>query len=367
MTATDRLIAQDQALLRANPKDWATVDDLAGHYMQKVREVGDPSYYPKVEALLTMSLGHDPGDGAALSLMGALTLARHQFSAALDWGQKAVALQPDAAEPYGVVEDAQVQLGRYPEAVATAQRMIDLNPDLTAYSRVSYLRELYGDVDGAVDAMRKAIVSGGPYNENVAYLQVQLGTLYLNSGRLDQAEKGYEVALLVYPGYYQAIAGEAAVKAARGDFKEAISLYQKAIAIYPLPQYVIALGDVFGAAGDAAGAQYAYDLASAENQLLQANGVDVDADLALFDADHGRQLPEALARARQAESDRPNVVTADTLAWTLYRTGDLAGALAASRDARRLGTRDALFLFHAGSSRPTCGWPSRRAATSPAR
>ena len=36
------------------------------------------------------------------------------------------------------------------------------------------------------------------------------------------------------------------------------------------------------------------------------------------------------------------------LAWTLFRSGDLDGAAAASEEALRLGTRNALMQFHAG-------------------
>jgi tetratricopeptide (TPR) repeat protein len=46
--------------------------------------------------------------------------------------------------------------------------------------------------------------------------------------------------------------------------------------------------------------------------------------------------------------DRPSVRTADVLAWTLYQAGDYRGALSASRQAHRLGTRDATFYFHSG-------------------
>jgi len=142
--SSDQVIARDQARLRQNPSDWKSVDELAGAYLQKVREVGDPSYYPKVDALLGSALRHDPADTEAATLMGTLTLARHQFMDALSWGNKAHALNPYASRPLGVISDAQTQLGRYDEAVASLQQMVNLRPDLSSYSRVSYLRELYG-------------------------------------------------------------------------------------------------------------------------------------------------------------------------------------------------------------------------------
>ena len=68
--------------------------------------------------------------------------------------------------------------GRYGAAIATVQRMVDLRPDLASYSRVAYLRELHGDIAGAIDAMQLAVSAAGPATENTEYVRVQLGNLY---------------------------------------------------------------------------------------------------------------------------------------------------------------------------------------------
>src|SRR5207244_8348928 len=210
---TNDVIAQTQAKLKTHPDDWQAVDLLAGAYLQKVREVGDPSYYPKVEGLLTRALAHDASDAEATTLMGSLALARHQFTAALDWGRKAHALEPASSRALGVIGDAEIELGRYPQAVATFQQMIDLRPDLSSYARVSYARELYGDVPGAIEAMEQAVEAGGPVPENLAYTRVLLGNLYFNSGRLDAADAQYALAAHEDPGYVRALAGQASVRA----------------------------------------------------------------------------------------------------------------------------------------------------------
>jgi tetratricopeptide (TPR) repeat protein len=107
---------------------------------------------------------------------------------------------------------------------------------------------------------------------------------------------------------------------------------------------------VLSAAGrqDEAARQYA--LVEAIQQLYAANGVDTDLELALYTADHGRSedLRRAAEQARAQVAVRPSIVAWDVLAWTLYRSGDLDGAAAASKEALRLGTRSALMQFHAG-------------------
>src|SRR5438105_13562219 len=91
---TNDVIAQAQAKLKTQPNDWQAVDLLAGTYLQKVREAGDPSYYPKVETLLNRALAHDASDAEAAALMGALALARHAFGAALAGARNAHAPDP---------------------------------------------------------------------------------------------------------------------------------------------------------------------------------------------------------------------------------------------------------------------------------
>lgn len=321
---------------------------LGQAYLQKAREVGDPSYYPKAEALFDRALAGDEGDFAAMVGLGTLALARHEFAVALDWGERARTVNPHHAPALGVIGDALVELGRYEEAVVAVQAMVDLRPDLTSYARVSHVRELHGDREGAIQAMEQAAVAGAGRPENVAWTQAQLGNLRFDGGDLAAAERSYARALVVLPGYVYGLAGQARVAAARGDLDRAADLYAEAVQTMPLPEFVIALGDVHAAAGRAAEAARQYALVGAIQQLFAANGVNTDLELALFDADHGRDPAIAVDRAREQYAERPSVVAADVLAWTLYRSGDDTGAREASRQALRLGTRNPLMLFHAG-------------------
>jgi tetratricopeptide (TPR) repeat protein len=354
-SGTEQVILATQAHLRSAPRDVAAMDTLAAAYLQRVRELGDPSYYDKAGSLLGSALKLVPSDPEATLLSGTLALARHRFLDAVAWGERAAALDPHGADPLGVITDAQVELGRYDDAVATVQRMVDVRPDLASYSRVSYLRELHGDVDGAVAAMQMAVAAGGPVPENVAYVQVLLGNLQLGRGDLGGAEAQYQAALRSDPGYVNATAAMARLRAAQGRWSESIALYRDAVAVYPLPQYVVGLGDALQASGDAHAAAQQYDLAVAEQRLQQSSGVDVDQELALFLADHRRDMGDALAAAQRAVHDRPSVQSADALAWTLFQSGDAHAALAASQQAHRLGTRDALMFFHTGMIEASLG------------
>lgn len=340
-----------QEALREDPDNGAAATQLGLAYLQLTRETGDPTYYPKAETLFAQALEQDDQDFAAMVGMGTLALARHDFAVALTWGEQARAVNPAHAPALGVIGDAQIEMGRYDEAVATFQAMVDLRPDLASYSRVSYARELYGDRQGALAAMEQAAQAGAGRAENVAWTQVQIGNLHAGGGDLDAAQQAYDAALRTLPGYVYALAGQSRIAAARGDFPTAIARYEAAIATLPLPEFAIALGDIYAVSGDAAGAERNYALVEAIQALYVANGADVDLELALFATDHperGLNPAETLVLAEEAYTRRPGVHAADVLAWARYRAGDLEGARSASEEARRLGTQDALMYFHAG-------------------
>jgi tetratricopeptide (TPR) repeat protein len=358
-TSTDRLIESLQERLKTTPDHWQSYSQLGVAYLQKARETGDPAYYQKAEGVLRRALALEPGDYVATAAMGALDLARHQFGSALEWGERARQYNSYRTYAYGVIADAQIELGRYDEAVETLQAMVDLRPDISSYSRISYVRELHGDVEGAIEAMQMAVQSGGPNMEGTDWTRVQLGHLYFNTGKLNEAETQYRLALEAHPEYVPAMAGLARARAARGEYDEAIKLYSAAVNRMPLPEYAIALGDVYEAAGRPAEARQQFDLVRAMERLYLANGVDTDLEMALFAADHAdsQSIGEAVSRARRALEKRPTIYAASVLAWALYQSGQFAEAYDLSKQALRLGTQDALLLFHAGMIADKAGHP----------
>jgi len=179
-------------------------------------------------------------------------------------------------------------------------------------------------------------------------VRVQLGNLYFNRGDLAAAEHTYQQAVTQLPNDVHALAGLARVHAARGEYATAIQLYTDVTQRMPLPEYVIALGDVYAKQGDHQQAQHHYDLVTAIDTLSAANGVNTDLETALFFADHDIDLETSLGKARAAYAARPSIHAADVLAWTLYKTGSYTEAQQYATKALALGTRDPLTLFHAG-------------------
>jgi tetratricopeptide (TPR) repeat protein len=356
---SEATVARLQAELRRSPDQPRLLTQLGVAYVTRARETADPSFYTKAAAVLRQADRIAPGDADTMTARGLLELGRHDFRAALDWGRRALRANPDANDPYGVVFDAQVELGRYDAALATAQAMVDRKPTQGSLARVSYARELFGDTSGAVAAMTQAAAAGASSPYDRAYVQTLIGNLHLGDGRLPAAEAAYRRAQDVLPGYELAEVGLARVAAARGDLAAAAALLEPAAARLPLPATVALLGDVRAAVGERDDARRQYQLVRAIERLNRANGVAVDLELARFEADHARDQgadPErAVAMARRALADRPTIYARDTLGWALRQAGRPERALPHARAALRLGTRDALLWYHLAATEADLG------------
>ena len=336
--------------------DVSSLDDplllrrLGVEHLNRFRETADPSLLSRSSAALQKADDLAPDVADTLVARGLLDLALHDFPAALERGQRAASLSPDSADPLGVVFDAQIELGRYDEAVTTAQQMVDLRPSLASLARVSYVRQLHGDTAGALQAMEAAAAAGSASAEDRAYVQTLLGDLHLGTGRLDRARAAYDRALAARRGHGLAGTGLARVDAASGRLPEARTRLAAVVGRLPLPSAVALLGDVEALASRPREAAEQYELVRSIERLNAAAGVAVDLELAAFDADHARDggvdRDALVSRAAAARAARPTIYGDDVLAWTLRQVGRPAEALPHARAAVRLGTADALLWYH---------------------
>ncbi len=346
-TSPDAL-GQLQERIQRNPNDPAAYAELGLTLLQQVRVTGDVNLYGRARQAFDDALQRDPQQVDALAGQGILALALHNFKGALQWADKAWALNPFRAQILGIKVDGLVELGRYSEAVDALQKMVDMRPDLSSYSRVSYLRELHGDPEGAKQAMQTAVEMGAPGSEEWMWTLVHLGNLYWSSGQISEAAQIYEQILTVRADYPYAVAGLARVEAAQGKHKAAIARYEGLVGRLPLPEFVVALGELYEATGDPVKAQQQYNLVRTMQKLNTAAGMNVDLELATFEVNHGQDQAEALRQARAAYAERPTIYAADTLAWALYKAQNYREAQQYSQEALRLKTQDPLLFFHAG-------------------
>lgn len=354
-------IAATQAKLRKSPENWLAWSDLGNAYVQQGRITADPTYYPKAQAALTRSMRLNSTDNyVAMTGLASLAAARHDFGGSLRWARKAAAINPAGSGIYAVMTDALNELGRYDEAQRALQRAVDLKPGVSTFTRVSYVRELRGDVRGAVEAMNRARKDAfSPADQ--AFASYYLGSLYFNSGRLDDAARSFADGLRADPTYAALYAGRARVEAARGKTSAAVADYTTAVSRFPSPEFVVEFGDYLTSLGRSAQAAQQYDLVAVEDRLFRANGVNADLDVAMFQAEHGHAAI-AVAAGRAEWQRRHSIVVADALGWALHMAGKDREALHYATFATSLGYRNALYYFHRGMISARLG--SRAAARS---
>jgi tetratricopeptide (TPR) repeat protein len=361
-SATDRQIEALQDRVRKAPGDYSGYDGLGAAFFQKARETGDITYYDLAEQTLKRSLDLVPPDFRAadpLVHMCLVYMGEHRFSEVVAYAQKAIALGSGNLAAFAVEGDAYTDMGDYDQASAAYNTVQTLGGAISSPlglsymldSREAYLSFLHGDSPAAIRLMNAAIMAGLQTDvprENLAWLYFELGERYWQAGDLADAERSYGAGIRADPSHYRSLAGLAKVRAAQGRPQESIQLYQRSIAILPFPPYVAELGDIYKKMGKPDEAQQEYDLVEYIAHLSQLQRVLANRELALFYADHDIKLPDALEFARNELAVRHDLYTWDTLAWVLYKNGEIQEAVAAMKKALSLNTEDPLLLFHAG-------------------
>ncbi|MDR2985256.1 MAG: tetratricopeptide repeat protein [Nocardiopsaceae bacterium] len=340
-------IARAQSHLREVPGDYVAWAALGSEYIEQARVTADPTYYPKAEGALRRSLKlRRSGNPAALVGLGALANARHEFAAARTLARRVLRTDSYSADAYGVLADAQTQLGNATAATDAVQHMLDLRPGLASYSRASYDLEQQGRLSDAIALMRRALRDAVD-PADIAFCRYQLGELAWRTGRIDGAAAEYSAGRAADPAYLPFLAGEGRVAAARGQTDVALADYAHLTARYPSPMYLMEYANLLRAVGQPMRAEQQLALADAALRLFTANGGTDDlgaAQLALAEG-HPKRAVEA---GRREWSRRHFADVADILGWALHRTGANTEAISYARTANRLGARNPGYLFHLG-------------------
>ena len=223
---------------------------LSQLFIKEARVTGEHGhYYPAAlqmidEVLNDEALTEDMKFIALMTKAG-VQLSLHEFSDALQIGNQAALMNPSNAQIHGVLIDANVELGNYEKAVALSDRMISLKPDIRSYSRVSYLREIHGDVEGSMEAMKMAVESGYPGYEETAWAALTLGDLLTEYGRWNEAEKVYKDILQMRENYPFAVGALANIYHKKGELEKSERTYLQAMEIIPEVGFYIGLAELY--------------------------------------------------------------------------------------------------------------------------
>lgn len=306
-----------QHAIAQNPQEYRNRLQLAQLYMLEARATGEHGYYyPAALKVINDILAEEPNKDVlfgAISLKASVYLSLHKFTEAKELARHATSLNGFNALIYGSLVDAHVELGEYEDAVKMADKMVSIRPDLRSYSRVSYLREIHGDLDGAIEAMLEAVKAGYPGYEETAWTRLTLGSLYEQKGDLTSARFQYETAIAERPNYPFATAALAGIAVKEGNTERAIGMLYQATNVIPEVGFYIQLLDIYKEQGDTQ--NYDKTLGMVFEMLAddEAKGHNMGLEYAKLHLQHTGKLNEALTYAHKEYTERPNNIDVNQL------------------------------------------------------
>ena len=324
----ERKMAIARKKITRDPKHFHGYNELAMALTQRARETADPKFYTQADEAVETSLTLSPDNFEAMKVRAWSLLGQHRFAEARVLATTLNAKVPDDLMVYGMLTDANIELGKYDDAEKSAQWMLDLRPgNIPALTRAAYLRELFGDIEGAIELMQSAF-NRMPYQETEdrAWVLTQIGHLELVRQKPEMAEKVLLQALELFPRYHYALGQLADVRTAQKRFRDAADLQKERYAEAPHPENLFELAESQARAGMTADAAKSYAAFEAGARAEMMKDDNANRELIAYFAGAGKQPAEALKLAEQEIARRGDVYTREAYAWALFKNGRRADA-----------------------------------------
>jgi tetratricopeptide (TPR) repeat protein len=343
-------VAEASKAIAEKPTQYAGYNLLATALVRRARETSDVTFYAQAEDAVRKSLEIAPKNFEAEKIQVSILLGEHDYPAALEAAKALNKRVPDDVMVYGLLTDANAELGNYKDAEIAAQWMLNLRPgNLPALTRAAHLRDLFGDTEGAYELMEMAYQSTPPTETaERASILTQMGHLRLSSGSTDAAEKLFQQALTSYPNYPSALGNLAQVRITQKRYTEAVVLSQQRYQSVPSAGNLYALAEALQLAGRDTEATQAFAEFETKSLAESVHKDNSNRELVYYYADQAHQPAKALGVAKQEYAWRHDVYTLDAYAWALHINGQDAEARKQIEAALAVGIRDSTIFAHAG-------------------
>jgi len=330
---------------------------LATLHLQRGRETGDPEDVLRAEALARGSLAdRDTRNARGYSTLTSALMTQHRFVEARAVAERLVALDTADVAARAVLGEIHMELGEYTAARRIFGALYTRRSNLAVAPRLARWLELQGQIEEArrllTNARDTAVTRPKLPREQLAWLHLRVGDLELRGGHLGAAQSAFRAGLAVAPQDARLLSAMARLEAARGRWRRAVELGERAIAIAPDPATLGLIGDGYAALGDPARAEEYFH--TMEVVTLAQPG-DFHRAWTLFLLDHERRVPEVLAQVQREIQTRRDIYGWDLLAWALHHAGRDREALQAMAQALALGTEDAMLFYHMGTIQRALG------------
>ncbi|HWZ82698.1 MAG TPA: tetratricopeptide repeat protein [Terriglobales bacterium] len=350
LSPAERGMAQANRLIEKNPRNFEAYNALALALSRRARETSDVKFYTQAEDTLKQSFEISPANFDGERIRVWLLLGKHEFGPAREEALKLSKRMPDDVMVRGFLTDANVELGNYNEAEASAQMMLDLRPgNLPGVTRAAYLRELFGDVDGSLELMNMAYQSTAPGEvEDAAWIITQMAHLNLTVGKTAEAETLLQRALTLFPGYHYALGNLAKVRIQQKRYDEAIDLLRQRYTAASHAENLYDLAEALHLAGRTEEANQSFAEFERKSLLETAKADNSNHELILYYTDYANDPAKALEVAQREIARRHDVFTMDCYAWALHKNGQNAEASKQMEAALAVGIRNSRLFEHAG-------------------
>lgn len=351
LTPAQKTVRQAQVMIAKHPASYEPYNTLAMAEARRARETSDVSHYAEAEMALAKSFELSAGNYEGLKIQTWVLLGRHEFARALEAAQKLNQKTPDDVTVYGYLADANAELGNYNVAEKAAQWMLNLRPgNVPGLTRGAYLRELFGDLDGALDFMQMAYDSTPAGEiEDRAWVLTQMAHIHLQMGTLGKAETYANGALQLFPDYHYALGTLGQIRMAQKRYDEAANLMARRYARAPHAENLYAWAEALKLAGKANEAASRFAEFERRSLAESAMADNSNHELVLYYANDLKNPAEALRIARMEAAKRQDVHTLDCLAWALHANRQDREAQAAINKVLAVGVKDPDILYHAGA------------------
>ncbi|MGB8733839.1 MAG: tetratricopeptide repeat protein [Candidatus Sulfotelmatobacter sp.] len=349
LSPTEQSILGARQAIAQKPLEFAGYNLLATALVRRAQETSDAGFYAQAEDAVKKSLELAPDNFDTQKIRVSILLGEHEYPVALEVAKTLNKRVPDDVMVYGLLTDANVELGNYKNAEVSAQWMLNLRPgNLPALTRAARLRELFGDGEGALELLDLAYQSTPPTETGErAGILTQMGHLRSASGNTEAAEGLFQQALTLLPNYPSALGNLAQVRIAQKRYAEAVALLKQRYQSEPRAANLYDLAEALQLAGRDGEAKKAF--AEFESKAVaESSGMNnSNRELIFYYADHAHQPAKALEVAQREFAWRHDVYTLDAYAWALHVNGQDTEARKQIETALAVGVRDEKLLSHA--------------------
>jgi tetratricopeptide (TPR) repeat protein len=339
----DSAVTGYERRLAEHPRSYPLMAQLGGALLSRARSRGSLEDLDRASEILERSLSIQVNEEALRWLAG-VRLDQHRFQEAAHLARQALEADEGDGIARAVLVDALLAMGRFDDARPIVEHGRAEDADfysIAGYSRWLFLR---GEVDGAVAQLERAL--GKLEGEGTAleveaaraWCHLMIGSFKFDTGRPEEAVQHYDRALAINPHDPDAVEHRAEWEGEHGDEERAVRMYRESLERNPRTHEMVALGDLLVELGRPEEAAPLFTRAVEHwRARLAAGDISHRRDLAMFLLDHDRDLEEALELARQDLDTRRDPLTYDTLAWALFKNGELDEARDAMRTATAFG------------------------------